>query len=80
MRSRGTFSGGYGAEIIELLREYAVVRLGAVKLLANATDQEHKSALRHAGFKYISSFPPGRAKSRRPYTRWQFEWTRPRTS
>ena len=57
------------------MREYAVTKLGAVKLLASDTDGERRSSLEEAGFKLVSAFPPQHAKRRRGYGVRRYEWT-----
>lgn len=70
----GRMTGGYGAEVFRLMCRYAVERLGAVKVLANDTNLESKSALEEAGFKLVSAFPRQHAKRRRGYGIRRFEW------
>jgi RimJ/RimL family protein N-acetyltransferase len=71
----GRYSGGFGAEAFELLRDYAVERLGAKKLTATNTDLERKAALEAAGFRLVRAFPAGHAKRRRGLTIRHYEWS-----
>lgn len=49
--------------------------MAAVKVLADDTNLDRKSALDEAGFKLVSAFPPPRAKRRRGHGIRRYEWT-----
>jgi len=74
-RSRGRYTGGYGAEAYRLMCGFAVNDLGATRILAVDTNLDRKSSLEEAGFKLASAFPPQHAKRRRGYGIRRYEWT-----
>jgi len=58
-----------------LVGQLEVVGMAAVKVLADDTNLDRKSALEEAGFKLVSAFPPPRAKRRRGHGIRRYEWT-----
>jgi hypothetical protein len=71
---RASYEGGYGAEVYRLMTTFAVKEHGATRVTANATDLRRMAALKKAGFKVASAFPPRHTKRRRGYGIWRLAW------
>jgi RimJ/RimL family protein N-acetyltransferase len=71
---RASYEGGYGAEVYRLMTTFAVKEHGATRVTANAMDLRRMAALKKAGFKLASAFPPRHTKRRRGYGIWRLAW------